>query len=83
MKRLSLALLVLVSAAANQGCQSCCAPHDYAPPVANYAHYHQGPGRAGSVISGGHVGVLSQPEYIQGEDATEITPPQADSEAAE
>lgn len=83
MKRCCFALLVLVSAAANQGCQSCCAPHDYAPPVANYGHYHQGPGRAGSVISGGHAGVLSQPAYIEGDEATAITTPQADGEGAE
>lgn len=57
MKRLLFATLVLVGGAMNQGCQSCCAPHDYSPPVANCNCAGCGnhtTGRAGSIISGAY-----------------------------
>lgn len=74
MKRLLSTLMVLAASLANQGCQSCCAPHDYTPPVASHECSRYGGGcghgRAGSVLSGGPAGVIHHPMEIHQGDSS-------------
>jgi hypothetical protein len=80
MKRPLFALLVLLASLANQGCQSCCAPHDYTPPVSNAECSRYGGGcgngRAGSILTGGPAGEIHHPM------ATEEAPAEMDVEQA-
>lgn len=73
MKRPLFALLVLFASLANQGCQSCCAPHDYTPPVASHECSRYGGGcgngRAGSILTGGPAGEIHHPMEMSTDEA--------------